>query len=196
MARQKNPYNVVPIQHGDVYDFKELQKTTLKYSKVDSCGKNVNWLKIKWIRFSKNERESILFKYMFDEEFKQMRVIELDKNGTPKTTLDDRNYQESILFKYMFDEEFKQMRFIELDKNGTPKTTLDGQELPRKYKTKQAITMAKKKDLFNLCKTKIIPPEYHGFYKTFSANAKFLDKLPDPDIEEEDETIWEEQVLE
>ena len=159
MARQKNPYNVVPIQHGDVYDFKELQKTTLKYSKVDSCGENVNWLKIKWIRFSKNERESILFKYMFDEEFKQMR-------------------------------------FIELDKNGTPKTTLDGQELPRKYKTKQAITMAKKKDLFNLCKTKIIPPEYHGFYKTFSANAKFLDKLPDPDIEEEDETIWEEQVLE
>jgi hypothetical protein len=72
----------------------------------------------------------------------------------------------------MFDEEFKQMRFIELDKNGTPKTTLDGQELPRKYKTKQTITMAKKKDLFKLCKTKIIPPEY----KTFSANAKFLIK--------------------
>jgi hypothetical protein len=68
-----------------VYDFKELQKTTLKYSKVDSCGENVNWLKIKWIRFSKNERESILF---LDEEFKQMRVIELDKNGTSKTTLD------------------------------------------------------------------------------------------------------------
>ena len=71
MARRKNPYNVVPIQHGDVYDFKELQKTTLKYSKVDSCGEKVNWLKIKWIRFSKNERESILFKYTFDEEFKK-----------------------------------------------------------------------------------------------------------------------------
>jgi hypothetical protein len=53
----------------------------------------------------------------------------------------------------MFDKEFKQMRFIELDKNGTPKTTLDGQELPRKYKTKQAITMAKKNNLSVYSKT-------------------------------------------
>ena len=77
------------------------------------------------------------------------------------------------------------MMVIELDKNGTPKTPLDGQELPRKYKTKQAITMAKKKDLLNLCKTKIIPPDYHAFYKNLSANAIILDKLPDPSIEEE-----------
>ena len=99
-----------------MYDFKEFQKTTLRYSKVDYCGEKFNWLKINWIRISKNERESILFKYTFDEEFKKMRVIELDKTGTTKTTL-------------------------------------DGQELPRKYKTKQAITVAKKKDLLNLCKT-------------------------------------------
>ena len=143
MARRKNPYNVVPIQHGDVYNFKELQKTTLKHSKVDYCGEKVNWLKINWIRISKNERESILFKYTFDEEFQKMRVIELDKTGTTKTTL-------------------------------------DGQELPRKYRTKQAITVAKKKDLLNLYKTKIIPTEYHEFYKNLSANAKILGQAGRP----------------
>jgi hypothetical protein len=32
MARRTNPYYVVPLQFEDIYDFKEVTKSTLKYS--------------------------------------------------------------------------------------------------------------------------------------------------------------------
>jgi hypothetical protein len=32
MARRKNPYYVVPLQYENIYDFKEVTKSTLKYS--------------------------------------------------------------------------------------------------------------------------------------------------------------------
>ncbi|CAG2211934.1 unnamed protein product [Mytilus edulis] len=87
MARRTNPYSVVPIQHEDIYDFKKLQKTTLTYSKVDANGEKVNWLKIKWLRYSKQEPQHILFKHTFDEDFRRLRIIELDKNGVPVTNI-------------------------------------------------------------------------------------------------------------
>jgi transcriptional regulator len=79
MARRENPYYVVPLQYENIYDFKEVTKSTLKYSKVDSEGIKVNWMKIKWLRFFKNDAEHVLFKHKFDEDFKKMRVVEVDK---------------------------------------------------------------------------------------------------------------------
>ena len=64
MTRRKNPYYVVPLQYEDIYYFKEVTKSTLKYSKVDSEGIKVNWMKIKWLRFSKNDVEHVLFNSM------------------------------------------------------------------------------------------------------------------------------------
>ena len=37
-------------------------------------------------------------------------------------------------------------------------------ELPRKYKSKQPISAAKKKDLLTLCRTGVIPSEYHEYF--------------------------------
>ena len=79
MTRRKNPYYVVPLQYEDIYDFKEVTKSTLKYSKVDSEGIKVKWMKIKWLRFSKNDAEHVLLKHKFDEDFKKMREVEVDK---------------------------------------------------------------------------------------------------------------------
>jgi hypothetical protein len=62
MTRRKNPYYVVPLQYEDIYYFKEVTKSSLKYSKVDSEGIKVNWMKIKWLRFSKNDDEHVLFR--------------------------------------------------------------------------------------------------------------------------------------
>ena len=149
MAR-KNPYYVVPLQYEDIYDFKEVNKSTLKYSKVDSEGIKVNWMKIKWLRFSKNDAEHVLFKHKFDEDFKKMKVVEVDKKGMPTTSL-------------------------------------RGKELQRKYKAKQTISLAKKKDLLSLCKTRVIPMEYHDFYKGLPANAKVNDTLPSPNAEENEQ---------
>jgi hypothetical protein len=40
MTRRENPYYVVPLQYEDIYDFKEVTKSTFKYSKVDSEGQH------------------------------------------------------------------------------------------------------------------------------------------------------------
>jgi hypothetical protein len=59
-------------------------------------------------------------------------------------------------------------------------------ELPRKYKSKQPISAAKKKDLLTLCRTGVIPSEYHEYFKTLPSNNSVNDKLPDTDIEEDE----------
>ena len=49
MARRKNPYFVIPLQFEDIYDFKQVQKISLKYSKTDVYGTKTNWLNIRWL---------------------------------------------------------------------------------------------------------------------------------------------------
>jgi hypothetical protein len=78
------------------------------------------------------------------------------------------------------------MRVVEVDKKGML-TSLRGRDLQRKDKAKQAISLAKKKDLLSLCKSCVIPVEYHDFYKGLPANAKVNDTLSNPDAEEDEQ---------
>ena len=50
-------------------------------------------MKIKWLRFSTNDAEHVLFKHKFDEDFKKMRVVEVDKKGMLTTSLRGRELQ-------------------------------------------------------------------------------------------------------
>ncbi|KAK3107527.1 hypothetical protein FSP39_016707 [Pinctada imbricata] len=147
MARRKDPYNVVPLTHEDIWDFKKVQSQSMKYNKIEINGTKINWLNIKWLRFMKEDPDNILFKYNFEEDFRKMKVTGSGKRGRP----------------------------IEKTK-----------ELPRKYTGKQPISQAKKKDLLNLCKTKIISSEYHDFYKNLPSSNNVADNLPEPDVEEDD----------
>ena len=54
--------------------------------------------------------------------------------------------------------------------------------LPRRYTSKLPISSAKKKDLRNLCKSGVIPSEYHEFYKSLPFHQSVRDRLPEPDI--------------
>ncbi|XP_062577208.1 uncharacterized protein LOC134239069 [Saccostrea cucullata] len=146
MARRKDPYNVVPLTHEDIWDFKKVQSQSMKYSKVEYNGTKINWLNIKWLRFMKEDSENILFKYDFEEEFRKMKVTGSGKRGRP-----------------------------EKSKN-----------LPRKYNGKQPVSQAKKKDLLNLCKSKVISPEYHDYYKNLPCSNNVVDRLPEPDADEDD----------
>ena len=114
-------------------------------------------MKIKWLRFSKNDAEHVLFKHKFDEDFKKMRVVEVDKKGMLTTSLRRRELQ----------RKYKAQQAISL--------------------AKQAISLAKKKDLLSLCKSCVIPVEYHDFYKGLPANAKINDTLPSPNAEEDEQ---------
>lgn len=72
---------VVPIQFEDVYDYKELTKRTVTYRKDDTLGRKINWLNIKWLRYTKNDPDNIHFKYVFEEDFRVMKVTPVIKRG-------------------------------------------------------------------------------------------------------------------
>jgi hypothetical protein len=50
------------------------------------------------------------------------------------------------------------------------------------------IAPAKYKDLQYLCKTKVIPLQFHHFYKNLEYSSRVADKLQEPDAEEESDT--------
>ncbi|CAC5366360.1 unnamed protein product [Mytilus coruscus] len=81
MARRKDPYMVVPLKFRDIYNFKELTKKTMKYRKDDITGEKVNWLHIKWLRYTKAYPDSIQFKNDFDKDFRILKVSATSKRG-------------------------------------------------------------------------------------------------------------------
>ena len=111
-----------------------------------------------------------------------MRMVEVDKKGMPTTSLRGRVVE--VDKKGMLTS--LRGRVVEVDKKGML-TSLRGRKLQRKYKTKQAIYLATKKDLLRLCKSRVIPVEYHDFYQGLPANAKVNDTLPSPDAEEDEQ---------
>ena len=60
--------------------------------------------------------------------------------------------------------------------------------LQRCYKEMLPISEAKKKDLVDLCKSGIIPIEYHPFYDNLKDSSTQQDRLPEPDVEDSDES--------
>ena len=68
----------------------------MKYSKVDCNGDKINWMKIKWLRFSKKDQGHILFKYCYDREFKKMRVIAVDEKRIPIVNLRGERFAKKV----------------------------------------------------------------------------------------------------
>ena len=87
-----------------------------------------------------------------------------------------------IMCKYNFEDEFIVLKVAGTAKRGC---TAEPQELTRKYTSRQTISAAKKKDLVSLCRSGIIPSEYHDYYKSLPSSSNVDDKLADTDAEEE-----------
>ena len=58
--------------------------------------------------------------------------------------------------------------------------------IPPKYDSKLPISAAKKNDLMQMCRTGVIPPEFHDFYETLPSNSSAPDKLGEPDTIEDE----------
>ena len=50
------------------------------------------------------------------------------------------------------------------------------------------VVSAKYKDLQYLCKTKVIPEQFHHFYNNLEDSSRAADKLQEPDVEEDSDT--------
>jgi hypothetical protein len=57
--------------------------------------------------------------------------------------------------------------------------------LQPKYTRQIPISRAKKKDLIDLCRTKVIDDDYYSSYEALPADTGVEDKLPSPEVEEE-----------
>jgi len=100
----------------------------------------------------------------------------------------NKNTTGYYVFKYNFDEEF---RMTKLKKKPYQRRKLERYhnieiEPKQKYPSLQPISFANKSDLVKLCKTGAIPPFYLSFYENLPCHRSINDRLPAPDITEED----------
>ena len=67
MARKKKTYTVVPLKYFDFLNLKPLTESILPSSAVDTNGKKVEWMKVRWLQVRKSDPQNIHAKYDFDE---------------------------------------------------------------------------------------------------------------------------------
>ena len=92
----------------------------------------------------------------------------------------------TCFIKYELDEEFQAIQLTGIKRGRSTDVTSTSDKLPRRYHAKLPISAAKKKDLVDLCKSGIIPTEFHDYYKTLPALQNKADRLPSPDVLESD----------
>lgn len=88
-ARKKAPPFIVQrMMHTDFSDLKMLASTLLLNRSKNMEGDTVNWLRVKWLRFSKLHPFVIEYKYQIsDENFLRLNIS--SKRGRPNTLIGD-----------------------------------------------------------------------------------------------------------
>ena len=69
----------------------------------------------------------------------------------------------SCFIKYDFEEEFQEIKVYGTKRVRAAEAGTAKGGIPRKYDSKLPISAAKKKDLMQMCRTGVIPPEFHDF---------------------------------
>ena len=92
----------------------------------------------------------------------------------------------SCFIKYDFKEEFQEIKKYRTKRGRAAGASTAKGGIPQKYDSKLPISAAKKKDLMQMCRTGVIPPEVHDFYESLPSNASAPDKLGEPDTIEDE----------
>lgn len=66
--KKPRPYKIKNLEYSDIMDLTKLGQQIMKNRKTNSRGSKVAWLKIKWLRFEKNEPHTIQLKYELQED--------------------------------------------------------------------------------------------------------------------------------
>lgn len=82
-ARKKS-YNVETLVHSDFHDLKELCDTMLLNVTLNTDKEKVNWLKVKWLRFEKNDPYIIKYKYDLNGTFMEINIHQKRNSGRKK----------------------------------------------------------------------------------------------------------------
>lgn len=84
-AKTKKPfYNVIEMNYSDFLNFKFFSKTAVINKKKCEDGSNLNWLKVKWIQYRKEQPNKIFFKERLNDS--EFRSIVVKKASTRNST--------------------------------------------------------------------------------------------------------------
>lgn len=156
---KKQPFQTKEFKYHEFYDLKTLAQETISNRTKDNEGNQVKWLKIKRMRYLKEEPTKIFFNYDMSENFLWMEVSQNnDSTHSLKTRAKKRK-----------------------DNNSSQ---VGSNSLKQLYMSPIPISEAKKKDLIGLCNKKIIPEELHGWFSSLPTNNE-PDRLPEPAADEE-----------
>ncbi|CAG5056570.1 unnamed protein product [Parnassius apollo] len=165
----REPYHVKEFKYDEFLDLKHLAGEIMKNRTKDEKGKQVQWLKIKRIKYVKGEDRKIYFNYDMSDEF---YVMDIGDNPSTFQLDGAQNHNYSTR---------KKKRLTE---NDLPVSYRFPDQLNCLYKEPLKISAAKKKDLLNLCRKGIIPEEVHGWFENLNVDSQAIDKLPEPAVDE------------
>lgn len=74
LARRSNLYEVTVMETQMFYDYKDLSHAVLHNKTRSTDGAVVRWLKIKWLKYEKQNPQRIFFKYDYHSDFQVMDV--------------------------------------------------------------------------------------------------------------------------
>lgn len=83
-----NKYKVIEMSQEDFVDVKKLKTDMLKNVKIDTGFEGVNWLKISWLRYRKDDDQHIYFKYEKTEPFRQFKIVRSIRKKSALATLE------------------------------------------------------------------------------------------------------------
>ena len=73
--KNPKPYTVQRLMHDDFFDLKKMSGHVIRNRTKNSDGEQVNWLKVKWMRFEKSRPFVIQYKYdLSSDTFKELHV--------------------------------------------------------------------------------------------------------------------------
>ncbi|XP_070182460.1 uncharacterized protein [Littorina saxatilis] len=81
-----DPYTVISLDHESFHNFKEVCRNTMRNTKTNINGQRVNWLKIKWLRVTKGDGDTIFYKYRMGEPFQLLKIKGTSRRGRPQVT--------------------------------------------------------------------------------------------------------------
>ena len=116
--------------------------------------------------------------------------VETNKKGDRVRWRDIKQLQfrkavpDTIFYRYKFDDPFEEI-ICKVPTRGRQRL-LENFSLQGKYSHRLSISEAKKNDLLSLCNSNVIPSDCAHFYNSLPSVKTLKDRLPEPDIEEED----------
>lgn len=164
------------MHYCDFYDLKAHVTATINNKSVDSSGQTVNWRKVRSLMYqcASSPTNTVAFRYNLQEEYRHIQLTMPSKthSGTVTARKSTRRHK-SLLTEPIAPDRLPQT------------TTGLTAALKPKYKAPIPISKAKKKDLIDLCKAKVIDTDYHTWYEALPVCDGGIDRLPLPNADED-----------